>query len=353
MGASGRPYRLVTSRELTQPPQKHVDIAPGATLTMCRLEGAGRIVRLWLTLPLLGQRAALKDVALRMYWDGEPEPSVDVPLGDFFGASFGKPTRIVSDRVLIVGGAYVSRFEMPFNAGAILELRNDSQRTLRTLFFQVGYYQDAARAGLEPTLHAQFRREPRTAQGEPFVAMQAVGEGTFLGLRVDLQTRAWWLKRPLSQIPLPRGFGLGILEGWERVVVDGDHANALSGTGGEDYFSGGFYFLGGPFLTPSYGCTHKSFFTGRVSAYRFHVDDPIPFSKSLEVTLDHGVSNSMTADYSSVAYWYQQEPHAPFPPLPPVAARRPTFPWMNPVQWLLLVGSAAFVVAGLARLLLR
>src|SRR5579859_1955940 len=301
MVASRRPYRLVTSRGVTRPSQKYVDIGPGETLTMCRLDGAGRIVRFWLTLPLLGQRAALKDAVLRMYWDGEAAPSVEVPLGDFFGASFGKPTRLISERLLVIGGAYVSRFEMPFNDGAILQVQNESTKPLRALFFQVGYYEEQSRSHREPTLHAQYRREATTTDGKPFVALRALGEGTFAGLRVDLQARAWWLRPPFSEIPLPRGFGLGILEGWEQVVVDEDRSNALSGTGGEDYFSGGFYFLGAPFFTPSYGCTQRNFFTGRVSAYRFHLDDPIHFSKSIEVTLDHGLSNTMAGDYSSVA----------------------------------------------------
>lgn len=336
MARSERSSRLVTSRGRAGTGQKYVDVGPGEALTLCRLEGAGRIVRIWLTLPLFGQRTALKDSVVRMYWDGEIEPSVEVPLGDFFGAAFGKPARLISERLLVVGGAYVCHFDMPFNNGALLQLHNQSAKKLRTVFFQVGYYQEPPRAQPEATLHAQFRREERTRLGEPFLALDAVGDGRFVGLRVDLQTRHWWLRPPLSEIALPKGFGLGILEGWEQIVVDGDPEHALSGTGAEDYFSGGFYFLGGPFCTPTYGCTHRSFFTGRVSAYRFHVHDPIHFSKSIRLTLDHGLANSMSGDYSSVAYWYQHEPHAPFPPLPDVAQRRVAMAWSNPVQWLVL-----------------
>lgn len=100
----GQRYRLATSLNLAKPGQKYIDIPPGETLTLCRLEGAGRIVRFWLTLPLLFQRAALKDLVLRVYWDREAEPSVDVPIGDFFGASFGEPVPFVSERLLIAGG---------------------------------------------------------------------------------------------------------------------------------------------------------------------------------------------------------------------------------------------------------
>src|SRR5262245_17649014 len=236
----GGQYRLATSRGLSQGARKYVDVAPGETLTMCRLAGAGRVVRLWVTLPLLGQRHALKDAVLRFFWDRETEPSVEVPLGDFFGAAFGRPVRLVSERLLVIGGAFVSRLEMPFNDGAVLQLRNDSNKKLRVLFFQVGYYEEESRAEAEPTLHAQFTRQARTIDGQPVVVLRASGAGRFAGLRVDLQARDWWLKPPLSEIPIPRGFGLGILEGWEQIVVDGDRASALSGTGAEDYFSGGF-----------------------------------------------------------------------------------------------------------------
>src|SRR5262245_64482279 len=98
-----RRYRLVTSRDAgpsdpegSHHARKEVDIPPGEALRLCRIEGAGRIVRFWLTLPLFGQRHVLKAAVLRMYWDGEKAPSVEVPLGDFFGAAFGKPRPLVS-----------------------------------------------------------------------------------------------------------------------------------------------------------------------------------------------------------------------------------------------------------------
>jgi Protein of unknown function (DUF2961) len=314
---------------------KYADIPAGQTVTLGRIEGRGRIVRLWLTLPVIGHSSVLKNAVLRMFWDGETAPSVEVPLGDFFGASFGKPRRLVSDRILIVGGAYLSRFAMPFHESAVIEIANESGRTLRALFFQIAYYEEPNRQEREPTFHAQYRQQRRTKPGEPFVALQAKGRGRLAGVKIDMQSRAWWLKPPLRHIPLPRGFGLGVLEGWETITVDDDRAAGMSGTGGEDYFLGGFYFQGAPFCTPTHGCTHRSYFTGRVSAYRFHVDDPIDFGKSIYFALDHGLHNSMEADFRSVAYWYQHEPHDPFPSLPPVAERRPLVPVSNPAQWLL------------------
>jgi hypothetical protein len=333
-------YRLISSRQTGGEPsredQKYVHLAAGETFRLCQIQGRGRIVRFWLTLPVVGNAMILKQAVLRMYWDDEAAASVEAPVGDFFGAAFGKPVPLVSDRVLIAGGAYLSRFEMPFNEGAVIEISNESRRALRYLFFQIGYYEEPARAERQPTLHAQFRRENPTRAGEPFTVLRARGKGWLAGVKMDIENRSWWLRPPLRHIALPRGFGLGVLEGWESIVVDDERASAITGTGGEDYFSGGFYFKGAPFSTPTHGCTKRSFLLGRVSAYRFHVDDPIYFSESIEMTIDHGLKNSMEADCCSVAYWYQDEPHAPFPILPDGKARRVTLSWINAFQWALL-----------------
>jgi len=344
-------FRLVTS--LKQGPsdgtgfdgvRKHVDIAPRMTTRLCRLKGAGRIVRFWVTLPVVGRDFVLKRAVLRMYWDGEVKPSVEVPLGDFFGAPFGKPTWLVSEYLVLAGGAYLCRFDMPFNTQAIIEIANDSDMAVRDLFFQVGYYEEPARTESEPTFHAQYRLENGTANDGPVLLLKALGRGWLAGIKVDVQNRSWWLKRPLAEIILPRGFGLGLLEGWETIIVDGDHRDPLLGTGAEDYFSSGFYFKGAPFCTPSHGCTMRSFLLGRVSAYRFHLDDPIPFDESISFTLDHGLKNRMHGSYSSVVYWYQQEPHAQFPDLPPAMRRLPHWPWTQLVQW--LVCAMMFITGG-------
>lgn len=343
-------YRLVTSLRENDSSgfggvKKNISIGPGEALQICRLEGAGRIVRLWITLPVIGRGSVLKNAVLRMFWDGEESPSVEAPFGDFFGAAFGKPLRLVSDRLVIDGGGYLCRFEMPFNDGAVIEIHNDSSETLRDLFYQVGYYEEPDRSDEEETFHAQYRQAYPTVEGEPFVALRAEGSGCFAGLKLDMQNSSWWLKPPLREIPLPRGFGLGLLEGWESVTIDDEKEPSIVGTGGEDYFSGGFYFSRAPFCTPTHGCTMRSYLTGRVSAYRWHLDDPIFFDTSIEVAMDHGLKNSMDADVSSVAYWYQREPHASFPPIPSAQQRRPRRPWINPTQWLICIALFSVLVA--------
>src|SRR5262249_42282482 len=108
-------YLVVTSRNVGSATQKQGDIGPQQTRRICQLEGAGRIVRFWMTIPIIGQPHVLKDGVLRIYWDGETTPSVETPLGDFFGATFGRPRPFVSARLVVAGGGYLCRFSMPFN----------------------------------------------------------------------------------------------------------------------------------------------------------------------------------------------------------------------------------------------
>jgi hypothetical protein len=130
-------------------------------------------------------------------------------------------------------------------------------------------------------------------------------------------------KNPLGAL-FPEMFGMGMLEGWERITVDGESTPSVSGTGTEDYFNSGFYFSNGTYSAPHWGCTVRSYLESRCAAYRFHINAPIPFRQSIIVAMDHGYTNQVQADYQSVAYWYQSEPHAAFPALPAVAQRLPS-----------------------------
>jgi hypothetical protein len=107
--------------------------------------------------------------------------------------------------------------------------------------------------------------------------------------------------------------------------IDGAAAPSIAGTGSEDYFLGAWDFGGEPFSYPLYGAPVVGAETagGRSSVYRFHLDSPIPFSKSFKATIEHGHANARSDNYYSVAYWYQAEPHAAFPALPPVEERLP------------------------------
>lgn len=339
---------LLTSRDLAPAGAKAIDLAPGQTLVLCDLPGPGRIVRVWMTLPVTGQRAVLARAVVRMFWDDEAEPSVDVPLGALFGATFNRPVPFTSRRVTIAGGGYLCAFDMPFSSRARIELYNPSDLPVRKLFWQIGWQE--ASPGPVATFHAALRHEVRRAGEPPFTLARARGAGRLAGVKVDLQGEGWWLRPPWRDVVLPRGFGLGFLEGWERVTIDG---HSWEGTGGEDYFGGGFYFMLRTFSTPTHGCTRVDPLTARASAYRLYEDDPLPFDAALDLTLDHGLHNSMAASCTAVNWWYQHEPHEPLPALAPWRERQHSTPWVSLAHWAVIAATVAGVGAILGWVLQR
>jgi hypothetical protein len=139
--------------------------------------------------------------------------------------------------------------------------------------------------------------------------MEATGRGHFAGVTMSvLQNRdGWWG------------------EGDEMFFVDGEALPSINGTGSEDYFLGAWNFGDHAFSYGLYGAPVKGEEKagGRSSVYRFHLDSPIPFTKSLRATIEHGHANHRSDNFYSVAYWYQTEPHAAFPALPPLEQRIP------------------------------
>jgi hypothetical protein len=141
-----------------------------------------------------------------------------------------------------------------------------------------------------------------------------------------------------------------MMEGWEGIYRDGETAPSVRGTGTEDYFGGAWYFLlkQGRFSAPYHGCIVRDVLRSRVAVYRFDMVAPVSFARSLRVEMGHGFSNELACDYSSTAYWYQSEPHRPFPELWPVELRRPQPATRNLAQAALVL--APPVAAALALL---
>jgi hypothetical protein len=329
-------------------PGKSVQIQPGETYTIAEIEGAGTILRIWMTTmqPMPGLPTNFNHyLVLRFYWDGELTPSVEVPFGDFFGVPWGKYTHYIAEPLSCTSGGYNCQFPMPFSQGCRIEVVNQAASTCQAFFFQVQYLELEE----EPSplrFHAQWRRENPTRHGAPYRVLDAQGSGHFAGLHLWMQKDGWWLDppkmvqraketgSPVSAV-FPEAIGMGMLEGWESIYVDGEETPSIPGTGNEDYFNSGFYFSKGPYSAPHWGCTVRSYPNSRCAAYRFHINDPIPFKQSIIVDMDHGYANQVKTDYSSVAYWYQKEPHAVFPILPPVSQRLPTPTDQNALQFAL------------------
>lgn len=317
--------------------RKRILLMPGETHALASLDGAGLITRLWMTTWLPGRAWALDALVLRCFWDGEDQPSVEAPISAFFGLPFGRYRQYSSLPIELTSGGFTCRFPMPFANGAHITLTNTGDHPIDPIFFAVSYLDLRELPPSDLRFHAQWRRERRTQRGQPYTVLEATGDGHFVGCTLQMQNREWWLRPPLSTMIFPNGLGMGMLEGPERIWIDGEHEPTIHGTGTEDYFNAGWYFLQGTFSAPQHGCTMRDLLLARVAAYRFDIDNPLPFTRSFRMTIDHGFENRVAADYASVAYWYQREPHAAFPALPPLAQRRPIPAWRNALQGLLLL----------------
>jgi hypothetical protein len=262
--------------------------------------------RFWATFFPIADPAVARQLILRMYWDGESEPSVETPLGDFFGVGFGETTNYVSLPLAETSGGYDCYWPMPFHRSARWTLENVGAANA-FVWYNIDYTGLDRLPASVRHFHAQWRRENPTSVGKSYTILEASGAGHFVGAALFM--------RDLSGGVPPYG-PFGFLEGDERVFVDGETTPSVNGTGTEDYFGGGFYFVTGPFSAPFHGAPIKDETLHRVSAYRWHIEDAMPFTRSIRVEIEHGTGNGWEADYSSVAYFYQTEPHAPFPPLP-------------------------------------
>jgi Protein of unknown function (DUF2961) len=304
-------------------------VAPGETLTLLDSEGPGLISHVWFTIAS-DDPNHLKALVLRMYWDGEASPSVESPVGDFFGLGLGDyhlyqstPLSVGSDKALNCF------FPMPFQKHARITVTNEGAIKTDAFYFNIDYraYNKALPAD-SLYFHAQYRQAAPlhgytnqwNSNGDMdgkknldgagnYVWMEAAGRGHFVGVTMSvLQNQdKWWG------------------EGDDMFFVDGEKLPSINGTGSEDYFSGAWDFGGHPFAYALFGApvVGQEVAGGRSSVYRFHLDSPIPFKKSLRATIEHGHANHRSDNFFSVAYWYQSEPHAAFPDLPGLEQRIP------------------------------
>ena len=299
----------------------YVVIEPGKTHTMAEITGSGAIQHIWLT-PTGTWRFSI----LRMYWDDETTPSVEVPLGDFFGMGWGVYAPMTSLSICVnPGSAFNSYWVMPFRKKCKITMENINTEKV-TVFYQIDYTltevpDDAA------YFHAQFRRTNPIKYKDVFTVVDNIkGRGQYVGtyLAWGVHNNGWWG------------------EGEIKFYMDGDKEfPTINGTGTEDYFCGSYDFdtrkkiAAGvevidytEFSTPYSGLHQVIRGDGhykvmqRFGMYRWHIADPIRFDQDLRITIqDLGWRNDgrylpQQSDISSVSYWYQAEPHNPFPKLP-------------------------------------
>lgn len=279
-----------------------VAIAPGETLVLVDHTGAGVVRRWWLTMSPRNNRELQRQLIVRCYWDDETEPSVEVPVSDFFGMGFGEWNDFISLPLNMTSGGYNSYWPMPFRREARITVTNTAAIPVERFYYNVDIRTRDRLPDDVLYFHAQYR-QVITEEGRPVEVLDARGRGHYVGTLASM--------RPLQ------GSRLGYLEGDERIFIDGEGEPSIIGTGTEDYFSSGWYYDTGEYSAPYHGVTIKDEERGRINTYRWHIEDPIPFRERLRFTLEHGGTNDQPGvEYATVAFWYQTHPHAPFPPLP-------------------------------------
>jgi hypothetical protein len=291
-----------------------VMIGAGKTFTIAEISGPGAIQHIWMT-PTGNWRLSI----LRMYWDEEKEPSIEVPVGDFFAMGWGKYAKVSSQPIAVnPGSAFNSYWPMPFRHKARITLQNIDDKEME-LYYQVDY----ALAPLPADaayLHAQFRRVNPLPFKQVYTILDGVkGRGQYVGTYMawGVHNRGWWG------------------EGEIKFYLDGDKDYpTINGTGTEDYFNGSYDFDNPD--TKQYE-EFSGLYSGlaqvirpdghyqsqtRFGLYRWHIVDPVRFGSDLRVTIQALGWQSghrylpLTDDIASVAFWYQSEPHAAFPALP-------------------------------------
>jgi hypothetical protein len=315
-------------------------IQPGETRALAEIEGPAIISHIWITIAT-PEKMHLKKLVLRMYWDGETSPSVESPVGDFFGLGLGEYF-LYDSAVLSVGSqkALNSFFPMPFRRSARITVTHEGDEPVSAFYFNIDYEKHESLPEDMGYFHAQYLQaapnkgwttewtrngedkinNKKNLNGEDnYLILDAVGRGHYVGVTHSIQQNQgdWWG------------------EGDEMIFIDGATSPQITGTGAEDYYLGAWCY-GGCGINP-FGGQKPTFAFQRFGnpmnggddrgakwmVYRFHTDSPVAFKKSIKVTIEHGHANHRADNYYTVAYWYQNEPHKAFPTLAPVQDRIP------------------------------
>jgi hypothetical protein len=300
-------------------------IAAGATQEIFKEDGAGVITHIWFTIAAQG-RDHLKEIILRAYWDGNAKPSVECPIGDFFGLNLGSYVIYQSEYLACSPGRSLNcYFAMPYRRGARLTVTNEGKGNIGAFYSNIDYVKAPVPADAL-YFHAQYRQSapcvPTTgdaAKTNPdgklnHVYVETRGRGQLMGITIGVLQNAegWWG------------------EGDDMIFVDDESKPVIIGTGSEDYLCGSWNFGGRDgakeFAHLQYGApliVAPERTGGRYCCYRFHGDNPVTFTRYLKHTMEHGHANDRGDNFYSAAYWYQTEPFTDFPALPPVEARVP------------------------------
>ena len=308
-GAMADPGGEGAARELGQgwKVRPCLNLKANETVTIMDNEGPGVIRHMWITF----NSSHYRDAIIRIYWDGQDEPSVQAPLGDFLCNSWKDRQNILAIPINVnPSGGMNIYFPMPFRKHAKITVENDSPNELGGFFYTINYTLEAVPDDAL-YFHAFWRRSNPLPYGEAFLMVDGIkGRGQYVGTFMAWQQNnaGWWG------------------EGEIKMFLDGDKEfPTICGTGTEDYFGGAWGF-GADFSAPYLGFQQVSGTScevgARMTLYRFHVHDPVYFKSDLKVTMQalgwrgEGRYLPMQDDIASVVYWYQTLPHVPFETMP-------------------------------------
>ncbi len=300
--------KRISSYDRTGGNRDALSIQPGETASLAEINGPGAIHHIWVTIS--AEAFYGRKLILRMYWDDETSPSVEAPIGDFFGVGHGLNRNFSSIPINCSseGRARNCYWYMPFQKSARVTVTNEGTRPVGAFYYYVDYRELPTLSADTPYFHSYYRQEIPCQPGRNYLILEASGRGHYVGCNLSILQTAmgWWG------------------EGDDMIYIDGEEKPSLHGTGSEDYFSDAWGMREDE--NPFYGCPlqEEDFQVGsKATVYRFHIPDPIPFKKSIRVTIEHGHANDRSDYFSSVAYWYQSEPHKLFPALPSMKQRLP------------------------------
>ncbi|MFN8221086.1 MAG: glycoside hydrolase family 172 protein [Fimbriimonadales bacterium] len=294
-------------------------LKPGETITVADIKGSGRITHFWFTIAA-EDADHLRELVLKITWDDASRPAVECPIGDFFAQGPGKYVEFHSAPVSVGGQMALNCYwPMPFKKHAVVTVTNEGAGRVHALYYNIDYQIEKRPERDLRYFHTQYRNYFPAPKGEQIVVCDSTGNGHFVGTVVTVMANSdgWWG------------------EGDDNFYIDGSKTPAISGTGTEDYFNGAWDF-GHTFQTPFFGVTyydnpdHGGEKRGiQNTVYRWHIQDPVPFTKSLLFTLEHGRGGwdldrqPLRNHYTVVGMYYLDRPEGEGPALKPYAQRVP------------------------------
>lgn len=272
----------------------------GGKLTLANLSGAGVITGIRMTVSPQYQNILL-DARVRARFDGSASNAVDAPLGAFSGSVY-PPTTGAALSFGNSNNQLYSYWAMPYSNGAVLELVNLSGSNISNATFTVTYVPKPVSEVGRLRFHTQTRAQTVSGGQPSYTILNETGRGHYVGVAMSIH---------------PSQLNWGILEGDEQIYVNGEPTASILGTGTEDYFNGGYYFLTGPVALPFSGLTMMDSNLLLLSVYRLHIPDPVVFRNGIIVNMEHGGVNEVGGDYRSTAFYYRDDA-AGQPPADPV-----------------------------------